>query len=71
MKSVAITTIVVSLNPNYGGVYPIQLYVMKFVIDLRQVSGLFILITIIKLTATVLMNEINKKNKNYFIFLPI
>jgi hypothetical protein len=55
MQSVSITTKVVSLNPNYGGVYPIQLYVMKFIIDLRQVSGFLLFPPIIKPTATVLM----------------
>ena len=34
-----ITTKVVSLNPVYGEVYSIQHYVIKFVSDLRQVSG--------------------------------
>jgi len=36
MQSVPITTKVVSLNPDHGWEYSIQLYVMKFVIDLRQ-----------------------------------
>jgi hypothetical protein len=34
-----ITTKVVSSNPVYGEVYSIQHYVIKFVSDLRQVSG--------------------------------
>ena len=34
-----ITTKVVSLNPVHGGVYLIEHYVIKFVSDLRQVSG--------------------------------
>jgi hypothetical protein len=36
---VPITTKVVSSNPVYGEVYSIQHYVIKFVSDLRQVSG--------------------------------
>jgi hypothetical protein len=34
-----ITTNVVSSNPVHGKVYSIQYYVIKFVSDLRQVSG--------------------------------
>jgi hypothetical protein len=34
-----ITTNVVSLNPAHGKVYSIQHYVIKFVSDLRRVSG--------------------------------
>jgi len=34
-----ITTKVVSSNPVHGEVYSIQHYVIKFVSDLRQVSG--------------------------------
>jgi hypothetical protein len=41
MKSVPITTKVVSSNPANGDVYSIQHYVMKFISDLRQV-GCFI-----------------------------
>ena len=39
MQSVPITTKVVSSNPVHGEVYSIQHYVIKFVSDLRQVSG--------------------------------
>jgi hypothetical protein len=39
VQSVPITTKVVSTNPVHGGVYSIQHYVIKFVSDLRQVSG--------------------------------
>ena len=39
MQSVSITTQVVSLNTALGEVYSIQHYVIKFVSDLRQVSG--------------------------------
>ena len=39
VQSVPITTKVVSLNPTHGEVYSIQHYVIKFVSDLRQVSG--------------------------------
>jgi hypothetical protein len=39
MQLVPITTNVVSSNPTHGEVYLIQHYVIKFVSDLRQVSG--------------------------------
>ena len=39
VQSVPITTNVVSLNPVHAEVYLIQHYVIKFVSDLRQVSG--------------------------------
>jgi len=39
MQSVPIITKVVSSKPNNGEVYSIQHYVIKFVSDLRQVSG--------------------------------
>ena len=39
-QSVPITTNVVSSNPAHGDVYSIQLYVIKVVSDLRQVSGI-------------------------------
>ena len=39
MQSMHITTNVVSSNPAQGDVYSIQHYVIKFVSDLRQVSG--------------------------------
>ena len=39
MQSVAIITKVVSSNPAHGEKYQIQHYVIKFVIDLWQVSG--------------------------------
>ena len=39
MKSVLITTNVVSSNPVHGEVYSIQHYVIKFVSDFRQVVG--------------------------------
>jgi hypothetical protein len=39
VQSVPITTKVVSSNPAHGEVYLIQVYMMKFVGDLRQVSG--------------------------------
>jgi len=56
MKSVPITTKVVSLNPTHGKVYLIQLYVIKFISDLKQVGGFIRLLWFpppIKLTATV------------------
>jgi hypothetical protein len=39
VQSVPITTKVVSLNPTHREVYSMQHYVIKFVSDLRQVSG--------------------------------
>ena len=39
MQSVPITTKVVSSNPANGEVYSIEHYVIKFVSDLRDVSG--------------------------------
>jgi hypothetical protein len=39
IKSVHITTNVVSSNTAHGGVYYIQHYVKKFVSDLQQVTG--------------------------------
>jgi hypothetical protein len=39
VQLVPITTILVSSNPVHGKVYSIQYYVIKFVSDLRQVSG--------------------------------
>jgi hypothetical protein len=41
MQSVPITTNVVSSIPAHGEVYLIQHYVIKFVIDLRQVGDFF------------------------------
>ena len=41
MQSVSIITKVVSSNLAHGEVYSIQLYVIKFVSDLRQVGGFF------------------------------
>jgi hypothetical protein len=56
MQSVPITTKVVSLNPVHGEVYWIRHYVIKFVSDLRQVSGFLQVLQFpppIKLTATI------------------
>jgi len=39
MQSVPIATKVVSSNPVHGEVYSIQHYVIKFIIDWRQVGG--------------------------------
>jgi hypothetical protein len=39
MKSMHITTNVVSSNTAHGGVYSIQHYVKRFVSDLQQVTG--------------------------------
>ena len=57
MQSVPITTKVVSLNLAYGEVYSIQHYVIKFVSNLRHVSGFLQVLqfpTPIKLTATII-----------------
>jgi hypothetical protein len=43
MQSVHITT-QVSSNPTHGEVYSIQLYVIKFVSDLRQVGGVLLVL---------------------------
>ena len=40
-QSVPITTKIVNSNLAHGEVYSIQHYVIKFVSDLRQVSGFF------------------------------
>ena len=51
-----ITTKIVSSNPAHGEVYSIQLYLIKFVSDLRQVGGFLRLLWFppqIKLTATI------------------
>jgi len=56
VQSVPITTEIVSLNPAHGEGYSIQHYVIKFVGDLRQVSGFLQVIRFpppIKLTATI------------------
>ena len=50
------STKVVSSNPAHGEVYSIQLYVIKFVSDLRQVGGFLKVVRFpsqIKLTATI------------------
>ena len=39
IQSVPITTKVVSSNPAHDEMYSIQYYVIKFVLDLRQVGG--------------------------------
>ena len=51
-----ITTKVTSSNPSHGEVYSIQLNVIKFVSDLRQVDGILLLLWIplqIKLTVKI------------------
>ena len=57
MQSVPITTKVVSSNPAHGEMHnSIQHYVLKFVNDLRQVSGFLRILRFpqaIKLTATI------------------
>jgi len=46
VQSVPNTTKVASLNPIHGEVYSIQHYVIKFVCDLRQVSGFLLILPI-------------------------
>ena len=53
VESVPITTNVVSSTPVHGKVYLIQHYVIKFISDLRQVSGFRQFLTPIKLTAII------------------
>ena len=53
-----IITKVVSSNPVHGKVYSIQLYVIKYVDDLRQVGGFLWFPLPIKLTATIFITEI-------------
>ena len=56
VESVPIATNVVSLNPAHDEGYSIQHYVIKFVIDLRQVGGFLWVLRFpppIKLTATI------------------
>jgi hypothetical protein len=59
---VPITIKVESLNPTDGEVYSIQLYVIKFVSDLRQVCGFLRVLQFpppIKLTTTMLKVALN------------
>ena len=56
VKSVPITTKVVSSNRAHGDVFSMQLYVIKFVSDLRHVGGFLRVLRFsppIKLTATI------------------
>jgi hypothetical protein len=53
MQSVIIITNVVSSNPAHGEVSSVQHYVMKFVIDLQQVSGFLRFPPAIKLTSAI------------------
>jgi hypothetical protein len=56
MQLVPIMIKIVSSNPVHGKVYSIQHYVIKFVSDLRQVSGFLRVLRFpppIKLTATI------------------
>jgi len=56
MRSVLITTKVLSSNPSHGEVYTIQQYVLKFVSELRQVGCFLRILTFpppIKLTTTI------------------
>ena len=58
VQLVPITTSVVSSNPTHDEVYSIQLYVIKFVSDLKQVGGFLRVLCFpppIKLTTTILL----------------
>jgi len=73
VQSVPVTTKVVSSNPVHGKVYSIQYYLIKFVSDLRRVSGFLWVLRFpppIKLTATnkteiLLIVALNTINLNY------
>ena len=58
MQSVPITTNVVSSNPVHGEVYLIQLYVIKFVSDLRQVGGFLRVLRVSSTNKTYCHNKI-------------
>jgi predicted anti-sigma-YlaC factor YlaD len=62
MQTVTITTKVVSLNPAHVEVYSIQPYVIKFVSDLRQISG-FLLMIIITIILCILQRDIGGDRK--------
>jgi len=56
VSSTPITTKVVSSNPDHGGVYSIQHFVIKFLSDLRQVGDFHQVLRFpspIKLTVTI------------------
>ena len=71
MQSVPIATKVVSLYPVHGEVYSIQHYVIKFVSDLRQISGFLLVLrfpppikfsyNITEILLKVALNTINHK----------
>ena len=64
-----IPTKVVGSNPVHGEVYSIQLYVIKFVSDLRQVGGfldfteLLLKVTLITINQTQPKKEVNCKTR--------
>ena len=49
IQSVSIINKVVSSNPVHSELYPIQHYVIKFVSDLRQGGGFFVLVLLVSL----------------------
>ena len=53
MQSVPITTKYMSSNPVHGEIYSIQYYVIKFVSDLRHVSGFLLVLRFPPLTASI------------------
>ena len=74
MQSVPITTKVGSSNPAHGEVYSMQHYVIKFVSDLRQISGFCLVLRFtlpIKLTVViqlkVALNTINQPTNPSFL----
>ena len=68
MQSVPTITKVVSSNPNYGEVYSIQHFVIKFVSDLRQVGGILQVLQFpppIKLTTTIYLKIVESGVKQH------
>jgi hypothetical protein len=63
VQSVLITTKVVSSKPAHGEAYLLQIYVIQFVSDLRQVDGFLLVLLLpppIKLTATLYVTLCDK-----------
>ena len=62
MQSVPITTNVVSSNPVHGEVYLIQLYVIQFISDFRQVGSF---LRVLRVSST---NKTDCHNKTEILF---
>jgi hypothetical protein len=67
MQSVPITAKVVNSNPAHGEVYSIQLNVIKFVSDLRQLGGFLWYIVTTTNAFSFLPGIANKRNKRRII----